>query len=169
MTTKITVKPATTPDTAYIRRSTEVSLNCTYRRELYSRGFRAPRQAGTASRCSSGVSGTATFPFVGIQPPEDSSRSKRGVYGISVTSELSGIGPQTLRLYESRGLITPSRTSGGTRRYSEDDLYRLTRISELVALGVNLTGIGLILSLEDERAALTAENARLRAAAESAV
>ncbi|CBH47250.1 MULTISPECIES: MerR family transcriptional regulator [Prescottella] len=106
---------------------------------------------------------------MGIQPPEDSSRSKRGVYGISVTSELSGIGPQTLRLYESRGLITPSRTSGGTRRYSEDDLYRLTRISELVALGVNLTGIGLILSLEDERAALTAENARLRAAAESAV
>ncbi|NKR47246.1 MerR family DNA-binding transcriptional regulator [Rhodococcus hoagii] len=60
---------------------------------------------------------------MGIQPPEDSSRSKRGVYGISVTSELSGIGPQTLRLYESRGLITPSRTSGGTRRYSEDDLY----------------------------------------------
>lgn len=86
-----------------------------------------------------------------------------------MTSELSGIGPQTLRLYESRGLITPSRTSGGTRRYSEDDLYRLNRISELVGLGVNLTGIGLILALEDERDQLSAENARLRAAAESAV
>ncbi|PTR30512.1 MerR-like DNA binding protein [Rhodococcus sp. OK519] len=86
-----------------------------------------------------------------------------------MTSELSGIGPQTLRLYESRGLIAPSRTAGGTRRYSEDDLHRLTRIGELVALGVNLTGIGLILTLEDERAELRAENARLRAAAESAV
>ncbi|NKU60323.1 MerR family transcriptional regulator [Rhodococcus hoagii] len=83
-----------------------------------------------------------------------------GVLRHPVTSELSGIGPQTLRLYESRGLITPSRTSGGTRRYSEDDLYRLTRISELVALGVNLTGIGLILSLEDERDGADRENAR---------
>ena len=53
------------------------------------------------------------------------SRSARGVYGISVTSELSGVGPQTLRLYERRGLLTPSRTDGGTRRYSDDDLERL--------------------------------------------
>ena len=50
------------------------------------------------------------------------SRSARGVYGISVTSELSGVGPQTLRLYERRGLLTPSRTDAGTRRYSDDDL-----------------------------------------------
>jgi len=57
-------------------------------------------------------------------------RTARGVYGIAVTSELSGVGPQTLRLYERRGLLSPSRTDGGTRRYSDDDLERLRRITE---------------------------------------
>lgn len=89
-------------------------------------------------------------------------RSTRGVYGISVTSELTGIGPQTLRLYERRGLINPSRTGGGTRRYSEDDIHRLARVSELVEAGVNLTGIRQILDLEAANAELAAENARLR-------
>lgn len=89
-------------------------------------------------------------------------RSTRGVYGISVTSELTGIGPQTLRLYERRGLITPSRTGGGTRRYSEEDLYRLSRVSELVEAGVNLTGIRQILELEAAKSELETENARLR-------
>lgn len=88
-------------------------------------------------------------------------RSTRGVYGISVTSELTGIGPQTLRLYERRGLIMPSRTGGGTRRYSEEDIYRLSRVSELVEAGVNLTGIRQILDLEASNAELRAENARL--------
>jgi DNA-binding transcriptional MerR regulator len=78
----------------------------------------------------------------------------RGVYGISVTSELSGIGPQTLRLYERRGLVTPARTDGGTRRYSEDDLARLKRITELVDLGINLAGIAEILELESENSQL---------------
>lgn len=89
-------------------------------------------------------------------------RSTRGVYGISVTSELTGIGPQTLRLYERRGLINPSRTGGGTRRYSEDDIYRLSRVSELVEAGVNLTGIRQILDLEAANAELAVENERLR-------
>lgn len=89
-------------------------------------------------------------------------RSTRGVYGISVTSELTGIGPQTLRLYERRGLINPSRTGGGTRRYSEDDIYRLSRVSELVEAGVNLTGIRQILDLEAANAELSVENERLR-------
>ena len=53
---------------------------------------------------------------------ESQTRALRGVYGISVMSELSGVGPQTLRLYERRGLLTPTRTDGGTRRYSEADL-----------------------------------------------
>jgi DNA-binding transcriptional MerR regulator len=92
------------------------------------------------------------------------------VYGISVTSELSGIAPQTLRLYERRGLLTPSRTDGGVRRYSDDDLRRLKRISELVAQGVNLAGITRILDLEDrnsqlefDKTQLHSDNAKLKA------
>ncbi|MCQ4117818.1 MerR family transcriptional regulator [Rhodococcus tibetensis] len=83
-------------------------------------------------------------------------RSRRGVYGIAVTSELTGIGPQTLRLYERRGLLTPARTSGGTRRYSEEDLVRLGRIAELIEGGVNMPGIQRILDLEAENADLLA-------------
>jgi hypothetical protein len=81
-------------------------------------------------------------------------RSCRGVYGIAVTSELTGIGPQTLRLYERRGLLTPARTSGGTRRYSDDDLVRLARIAQLMEDGVNVPGIQRILALESENADL---------------
>jgi MerR family transcriptional regulator/heat shock protein HspR len=85
------------------------------------------------------------------------SRSARGVYGISVTSELSGVGPQTLRLYERRGLLTPSRTDGGTRRYSDEDLERLKRITELVDQGVNLAGIAHILDLETRNSQLESD------------
>lgn len=88
-------------------------------------------------------------------------RSSRGVYGISVTAELSGLGPQTLRLYERRGLLTPARTGGGTRRYSEDDLARLKRITELVDEGVNLAGVARILDLESRNSRLETDNARL--------
>jgi MerR family transcriptional regulator, heat shock protein HspR len=86
----------------------------------------------------------------------------RGVYGISVASELSGISEQSLRLYERQGLLTPERSAGGTRRYSADDLLRLQRISELVAAGVNLVGIERILSLEDRNAALDEHNVTLK-------
>ena len=86
----------------------------------------------------------------------------RGVYGISVASELSGISEQSLRLYERQGLLTPARSAGGTRRYSADDLLRLQRISELVAAGVNLAGIDRILSLEDRNAALDEQNVSLK-------
>jgi MerR family transcriptional regulator/heat shock protein HspR len=99
------------------------------------------------------------------------SRSARGVYGITVASELSGIDPQTLRLYERRGLLTPARTDGGTRRYSDDDLERLQRITNLVAQGVNIAGILQILNLEhrnteleSDNGQLKSENARLRSA-----
>jgi MerR family transcriptional regulator, heat shock protein HspR len=91
--------------------------------------------------------------------------ASHGVYGISVAAELSGIPVQSLRLYESHGLLTPNRSDGGTRRYSSDDLARLRRISELVAAGVNLAGVRRILDLEDDNAALLAEN---RAASEKA-
>ena len=89
------------------------------------------------------------------------SRSARGVYGISVTSELSGVGPQTLRLYERRGLLTPSRTDGGTRRYSDEDLERLKRITELVDQGVNLAGIAHILDLETRNSQLESDYTQL--------
>ena len=82
----------------------------------------------------------------------------RGVYGISVAAELSGVAVQSLRLYERHGLLSPARSDGGTRLYSAEDLARLQRISELVAAGVNLAGIARILDLQDDNAALHAAN-----------
>src|SRR5271168_1387233 len=90
--------------------------------------------------------------------PQDQPAASHGVYGISVAAELSGIPVQSLRLYESHGLLAPIRSDGGTRRYSSDDLARLRRISRLVAAGVNLAGISRILDLEDDNAALVADN-----------
>src|SRR6478672_2296205 len=93
--------------------------------------------------------------------PEDPlARSARGVYGISVASELSGIDPQTLRLYERRGLLTPGRTDGGTRRYSDADLDLLQQINELVAQGLHLQHRNT--ELESDNSDLKSENARLR-------
>ncbi|MEO9200139.1 MAG: MerR family transcriptional regulator, partial [Antricoccus sp.] len=69
----------------------------------------------------------------------------RGVYGISVAAELVGVGVQTLRLYEARGLLEPERTDGRTRRYSTDDLDQLRHIGELLTAGVNLAGIAMVL------------------------
>ncbi len=86
-----------------------------------------------------------------------------GVYGISVAAELVGMGTQTLRLYERRGLLEPARTNGGTRRYSEDDLDRLRRIGELLASGLNLAGVARVLDLESDNAQLRASNTQLRA------
>jgi MerR family transcriptional regulator, heat shock protein HspR len=100
---------------------------------------------------------------VDLSGPIDSPAPDQGVYGISVAAELSGIAVQSLRLYERYGLITPSRSDGGTRRYSTDDLSRLRRISELVEAGVNLAGIARILGLEDDNAALSDDNAALSA------
>lgn len=72
------------------------------------------------------------------------------VYAISVAAELLGIGTQTLRMYESRGLVEPARTSGGTRRYSERDLERISRVTALLSEGLNLVGIAMVLELQDE-------------------
>jgi DNA-binding transcriptional MerR regulator len=79
-----------------------------------------------------------------------------GVYGISVAADLVGMGVQNLRMYEARGLLEPSRTDGGTRRYSADDLDRLRHIGDLLDAGLNLAGIGMVLQLESD-------NRRLRA------
>ncbi len=79
------------------------------------------------------------------------------MYGISVAAELVGTGVQNIRLYEKRGLLEPSRSAGGTRRYSQNDVDRLNRITELLAGGLNLAGIALVLDLEDDNARLREE------------
>lgn len=83
--------------------------------------------------------------------------SSRPLYGIAVTAELLGVPEATLRLFETKGLLTPSRTKGGTRRYSDDDLTRLRRITRLRDEGVNLEGIRRVLDLQDENQELRDE------------
>ena len=85
----------------------------------------------------------------------------RGVYGISVAADLVGMGSQTLRLYERRGLLEPARSVGGTRRYSSDDLERLRRIAHLVETGVNLAVVAMVLDLQDANDRLHADLDRL--------
>jgi DNA-binding transcriptional MerR regulator len=84
----------------------------------------------------------------------DGPASDHGVYAISVAASLVGTGVQNLRAYERAGLLEPSRTSGGTRLYSRDDIDRLRRIDSLLRAGLNLAGIAMVLSLEDEIAGL---------------
>ena len=90
------------------------------------------------------------------------SRRQDAVYIISVAAELAGVHPQTLRIYERRGLIEPYRTPGGTRRYSDEDLERLGLIQELTQSGVNLEGVRLVLRLQGENDRLRAQVSRLR-------
>jgi MerR family transcriptional regulator/heat shock protein HspR len=93
----------------------------------------------------------------------------QAVYVISVAAELAGMHPQTLRIYERRGLLTPARTSGGNRRYSDADIARLRRIAELASSGMNLEGIRHVMSLEEEVVRLRHEVAELRQALMDAV
>ena len=72
----------------------------------------------------------------------------RALYAISVAAKLAGTGQQNIRLYETRGLLTPSRTSGGTRQYSDADIAVLLRIGELLEQGLNLAGVAMVLELE---------------------
>ena len=74
----------------------------------------------------------------------------RALYIISVAAELAGVHPQTLRIYERKGLIEPSRTEGRSRRYSDRDIALLQRIQELTNEGVSLAGVRKVLELESE-------------------
>jgi DNA-binding transcriptional MerR regulator len=76
---------------------------------------------------------------------------------MAVAAELLDLPPATLRLYERKGLLTPARTDGGTRRYSADDIARMRRVADLQDDGVNLAGVGKVLDLERENAALRQE------------
>jgi MerR family transcriptional regulator/heat shock protein HspR len=93
----------------------------------------------------------------------------RGVYVISVAAELAGVHPQTLRIYERRGLLDPARTLGGNRRYSEGDIERLRRIAALTGDGLNLAGVKRVLELEEELNALHENLERVRREARDAV
>jgi MerR family transcriptional regulator, heat shock protein HspR len=94
---------------------------------------------------------------------------KRGVYVISVAAELAGVHPQTLRIYERRGLLDPARTGGGSRRYSDRDIARLRRIQDLTGAGLNLAGVKVVMELEDELTRVQRELERTRQEAREAV
>lgn len=85
----------------------------------------------------------------------------QAIYIISVAAELAGVHPQTLRVYERKGLVHPKRTEGNTRRYSERDIELLRNIQELTNEGINLAGVVRILELEAEVEALRVQNERL--------
>ncbi|MBW1638642.1 MULTISPECIES: MerR family transcriptional regulator [Microbacterium] len=86
------------------------------------------------------------------------------VYGIAIAAQLVGMPIPTLRLFESKGLLTPSRSDGGTRQYSDDDIDRLKRAGRLRDEGLNIAGISRVLDLEDANAQLQAELSESRGA-----
>ena len=94
--------------------------------------------------------------------------SSDAVYIISVAAEIVGMHPQTLRVYERKGLVDPYRTPGGTRRYSQTDLERLLMFQELSGAGVNLEGIKRIIALQTDNGRLRSQVARLRRLLEDA-
>lgn len=87
---------------------------------------------------------------------------EQGVFMISVAAELAEMHPQTLRMYEQRGLIAPKRSPKNTRLYSQRDVERLRRIQEMTAQGLNLVGVETVLALEERVAKLRAELERAR-------
>jgi MerR family transcriptional regulator, heat shock protein HspR len=93
----------------------------------------------------------------------------RALYVISVAAELAGVHPQTLRIYERKGLLAPARTSGRSRRYSEHDIALLRRIQELTNDGVSLAGVQRVLALEDELFSAREHIAQLEARLEALV
>ena len=95
--------------------------------------------------------------------------SERAVYVISVAAELSGLHPQTLRIYERKGLVDPARTGGGSRRYSEHDIERLKRIQDLTASGLNLEGVRRVIELEAEVERLKGQLEQTKAEAREAI
>ncbi|TML43591.1 MAG: MerR family transcriptional regulator [Actinobacteria bacterium] len=107
--------------------------------------------------------------MAGRERMEHIEMSTRAVYVISVAAELAGMHPQTLRIYERKGLLDPARTLGGSRRYSERDIDRLRRIQDLTGVGLNLEGVRRVLELEEEVERLRQELLRTRAEAREAI
>ncbi len=105
--------------------------------------------------------------MVGVPGPDE--RRLRAVYVISVAAELAGVHPQTLRIYERKGLVDPARTAGGNRRYSDADIAQLRRIQELTNDGLNLAGVQRVLELEAELAATQRELDEVKRQASAAI
>lgn len=101
--------------------------------------------------------------------PTRPDEGRRAVYVISVAAELAGVHPQTLRIYERKGLVDPARTVGGSRRYSQRDIERLRRIQELTNAGLNLEGVRRVISLEDENERLRQQLVQARLEGREAV
>jgi MerR family transcriptional regulator/heat shock protein HspR len=89
--------------------------------------------------------------------------TNRALYSISVAAEVTGVNPQMLRVYEQKGLLTPHRTEGGTRRYSGQELDRIGEIATLLAAGLNMAGVEVVLQLRAENHRLQGEVDRLQA------
>lgn len=96
----------------------------------------------------------ALEPEVIDDEPEKAAPTRRAVFVISVAAELAGMHPQTLRIYERKGLLDPYRTPGGTRRYSQDDIDRLALIQEMTDQGLNLAGVQRVIELQQQVAKL---------------
>jgi MerR family transcriptional regulator/heat shock protein HspR len=94
---------------------------------------------------------------------------KHAVYVISVAAELAGVHPQTLRIYERKGLVEPARTAGGSRRYSDENIELLRRIQELTNEGLNLAGVQRVLELEAENRELRRRLAQVEEQAQQQV
>jgi len=94
---------------------------------------------------------------------------RRAVYVISVAAELAGVHPQTLRIYERKGLVLPARTGGGSRRYSDADIAQLERIQNLTDEGLNLAGVKRVIELEAETARLREELDELKVSSARAI
>ncbi len=93
----------------------------------------------------------------GHQRYGETRNTSRALYVISVAAELTGVHPQTLRIYERKGLVEPLRTGGGSRRYSDRDIARLQRIQDLTSEGLNLEGVRRVMELEEEVETLSAQ------------
>ena len=103
------------------------------------------------------------------QGGQGDARAIRAVYVISVAAELAGVHPQTLRVYERKGLVDPLRTGGGSRRYSDRDIDRLRHIQDLINTGLNLEGVRRVLALEAEVTKLAEDLEQVRQEARDAL
>lgn len=96
------------------------------------------------------MNGVGTHKTSGDEGSRGARGTSRAVYVISVAAELTGVHPQTLRIYERKGLVEPLRTGGGSRRYSDRDIARLQRIQDLTSEGLNLEGVKRVMKLEED-------------------